>query len=138
MEENILNLIPQKPPFVMVGKLLHSKDGLTRTSFLIEEDNIFVENGEFREPGLIENIAQTAAAGAGFFAKLNDQPVEVGYIGSVKNLKIFSLPKIYDELITEIKIEHRVFDVTIISGKSWCNDAIVAQCDLVIIANNAN
>ena len=109
IEENILNLIPHRPPFVMIGKLLYSEDGLTRTSFLIRGDNIFVENGEFREPGIIENIAQTAATGAGYFAKLNDNPVVVGYIGSVKNLKIFSLPKVNDELITEIRIEQRIF-----------------------------
>jgi predicted hotdog family 3-hydroxylacyl-ACP dehydratase len=61
-EENVLNLIPQKPPFVMIGRLLHWDEKLTRTSFLVNDDNVFVEDGEFREPGLIENIAQTAAA----------------------------------------------------------------------------
>ncbi|HMJ46203.1 MAG TPA: hypothetical protein VK498_02685, partial [Ferruginibacter sp.] len=62
----ILSYIPQRPPFVMVDKILSSGESSTRTSFIIHEKNIFVENGKFREPGLVENIAQTAAAGAGY------------------------------------------------------------------------
>lgn len=136
-EENVLNIIPQKPPFVMIGKLLHWDEKLTRTSFLVNEDNVFVENGELREPGLIENIAQTAAAGAGYKAKLNGTTVAVGYIGAIKNLVIFAMPKINDELITEVIIEDQVFDVTIISGKSWCNKKLIAQCEMNIFIGNS-
>ncbi|MEJ0104073.1 MAG: hypothetical protein WDO19_16580 [Bacteroidota bacterium] len=57
-EENILPLIPQRPPFVMIDKLLFCGDTTSRSGLLIRDDNIFVENGEFREPGLVENIAQ--------------------------------------------------------------------------------
>jgi predicted hotdog family 3-hydroxylacyl-ACP dehydratase len=139
LEENMLNLIPQRPPFVMVGNLLHSDEKLTRTSFLVREDNIFVENGELKEPGLIENIAQTAAAGAGYKAKLNNNPVAVGYIGAVKNLEIFAMPKINDELITEVTICPDFYrdDVTIISGKSWCNEKLMAQCEMKIFIGNS-
>jgi predicted hotdog family 3-hydroxylacyl-ACP dehydratase len=137
VEENVLNLIPQKPPFVMIGRLLHWDEKLTRTSFLVNEDNVFVEDGEFLEPGLIENIAQTAAAGAGYKAKLNGTTVAVGYIGAIKNLEIFALPKMQDELITEVIIEDQVFDITIITGKCWCNKKLMAQCELKIFIGNA-
>lgn len=131
-EENILNLIPQKPPFVMVDKLLYSEEKITRTSFIIAQENIFFENGKFLEAGLIENIAQTAAAGAGYRSRLNNNPVSVGYIGAVKNLEIFALPKMNDELITEVTIEDQVFNVTIISGKVWCKEKLIAQCEMKI------
>lgn len=136
LEENILNLIPQRPPFVMVDKLLDWSENHLRTSFSVKPDNIFVENNEFREPGLIENIAQSAAAGAGYAVRLNNKKVAVGYIGAIKNLEIFGLPKINDELFTEVNIENRVFDVTIISGVITCNNMILARCEMKIFINN--
>jgi len=50
-EEDILTLIPQKPPFVMVGKLLFSDDDHTKTSFTIPADNVLVIDGKFTEAG---------------------------------------------------------------------------------------
>lgn len=132
LEENIQALIPQRPPFVMIDKLLYSGETITRTSFLITEENIFIENGEFCEAGLMENIAQSAAARAGYIAYLESKPVSVGYIGAVKNLEIFVMPKINDELITEVKIESHVFDFMLISGCIYCKDRSVATCEMKI------
>ncbi len=133
--DNIETLIPQRPPFVMIGKLLNFTDTTTTTGFSIEPDNIFVENGLFKEPGLVENIAQTAAARAGYVSKTENKPVLVGYIGAVNNLQVFMLPKTGDELITEITIENQIFDVTLISGKITCNGQPVAQCKMKIFIN---
>lgn len=135
-EGDILSLIPQKPPFVMVDELLFSDDNITRTSFTIAADNVFVINGEFSEAGLMENMAQTAAAGSGNMARIEARPVATGYIGQVKNLEIFDLPKIGDELLTEVKIEVQVFDAAIVSGKVWCNDVVIAQCEMKIFINS--
>ncbi len=133
--DNIQSLIPQRPPFVMIDKLVSFSETETSTAFTIKADNIFVENGIFKEPGLVENIAQTAAARAGYVSKTEKKPVLVGYIGAVNNLKIFSLPKTGNELITEITIENQIFDVTLISGKIKCNDEIIAECKMKIFIN---
>lgn len=133
--ENIVSLLPQRAPFVMIDKLLYSGEKTTRTGLLVKESNIFVENGEFKEPGLIENIAQTVAARAGHIAQSENADVMVGYIGSVNDLQINALPKTGDELITEITIENQIFDVTIISGKICCNENIIAQCQMKIFIN---
>ncbi len=134
-KENIQALIPQRPPFVMIDTLVSFSGQSTTTGFSIRADNIFVENGTFKEPGLVENIAQTAAARAGYISKKEDKPVEVGYIGSVNNLQVFALPKTGDELITEITIENQIFDVTLISGKVSCNGELMAQCNMKIFIN---
>jgi predicted hotdog family 3-hydroxylacyl-ACP dehydratase len=133
--ESILSLIPQKPPFVMVEDLLFSDDNITKTSFTVQADNVFVIDGEFSEAGLMENMAQTAAAGSGNMARIENRPVATGYIGQVKNLEVFALPKIGDVLFTEIKIEVQVFDAGIVSGKVWCNDEVIAQCEMKIFIN---
>lgn len=131
-EEDILLLIPQRPPFVMIDSLLYSDENSTRTTFRVTAENIFVVDGRLREPGLLENIAQTAAARAGAIARMEGKPVAIGYIGAVKHLEIAGLPRVNDELITEIRIEDQVFNVTIISGRVWCNEITLAQCEMKI------
>lgn len=131
-KEDIQSLIPQKPPFVMIDQLIGFDGKCTRTTFQVRKDNIFVVHGELREPGLVENIAQTAAAGAGYISQKESKPVLVGFIGAVKDLQVFDLPKTGDILETEISIENQVFDATLISGKIKCDGVILAQCEMKI------
>ncbi|MEO8885695.1 MAG: 3-hydroxyacyl-ACP dehydratase [Mucilaginibacter sp.] len=133
--EDILSLIPQKPPFVMVDELLFCDDAHTKTGFTVTVDNVLVINGAFTEAGLMENMAQTAAAGEGSLARIEDRPITVGYIGAVKNLEVFELPKVGDELITETKIETRLLDIAVVTGKVWRNDQLIAQCEMKVFTN---
>ena len=65
-KENILTLIPQRPPFVMIDEFSSSSALSTRTKFHVTAENIFADEGMLAEAGLVENIAQTAAARAGY------------------------------------------------------------------------
>jgi predicted hotdog family 3-hydroxylacyl-ACP dehydratase len=132
--DDIIPLIPQKLPFVMVGKLLYADEVAARSSFLIAEDNVLVKEGHFQEAGLLENMAQTAALGAGYLARVENRPVVSGYIAAVNNLEVFSLPGISDELITEVKIENRIFNVTVISGKVWNKGKLVASGEMKLFS----
>ncbi len=120
----------------MVGKLLFTDETSTRSSFLITGDNVFVKDNIFQEAGLLENMAQTGALRAGYTAKEENKPVALGYIGAVRDFEIYSLPKVNDELITEITIENEVFDVTIFSGKVWHNKDLVAKCTMTVFKGN--
>ena len=144
--KNINDLIPQKFPFVMIDQLDDSDETSTRCSFTIRDENIFTVDGAFREAGLIENIAQTAAARVGFIAMMEKKDVPVGFIGAVKNLEIndlpkktlkdsHNLPKTGETIVTELKITNTVFDVTIISGTVCLGDKIIAQCEMKIVIN---
>jgi len=137
-KENIQALIPQGPPFVMIDTLVQSGEASTSASLVVQADNIFVEEGLFREAGIVEHIAQTAAARSGYEMQQCNAPLRTGYIGAVKNLQIFSLPQIGDELVTEIKIENRIFDITMISGQTHSNGKLVASCEMKIFINKLN
>lgn len=128
--QDIQSLIPQAAPFVMIDQLLYADDNITRTSFRIKEGHVFVEDGLFREPGLMENIAQTAAAGAGYRAKQENNPIAGGFIGAVKNFEVFALPAINEEIATEVVIKNQVFNVTIIEGKIWDGEKLIASCEM--------
>ena len=130
-------LIPQKPPIEMVDKLWYNDDTTTISGFTVSSTNIFCEDGLFREPGIVENIAQTAALRVGYIVsqmEKNGEKVDppVGYIGAIKKLIIHQLPKVGSELKTEVRIQHVVFDVTLISGKTTLNGELVAECEMKI------
>jgi predicted hotdog family 3-hydroxylacyl-ACP dehydratase len=130
-------LIPQKSPIEMVDKLWFNDETTTVSGFTVKEDNIFCKDGYFNEPGIIENIAQTAAIRAGYMASLlmkDGIPGEppVGYIGAIKKLVIHQLPKAGSELKTEIIVQQVVFDVTLISGRSTVDGEPVAECEMKI------
>jgi 3-hydroxymyristoyl/3-hydroxydecanoyl-(acyl carrier protein) dehydratase len=131
-EQDITTYIPQRSPFVMIEKLEYADGNVTRTSFTITEGNIFAQNGFFQEPGLVENIAQTAAAGIGYICRAENKPVPVGYIGAVQNLVITGLPAVGDVIETEVAIKNQVFDVTIINGTIRANGEVLAQCEMKI------
>jgi predicted hotdog family 3-hydroxylacyl-ACP dehydratase len=131
-KENITEYIPQKPPVVMIDTLNYCEGAVTKTSFKIEAGNVFVKNGILHEPGIIENIAQTAAAKAGYeVKKLGKEPL-LGFIGAIKDLKIHSFPAVGKLLETTVTIKNEVMGVTIIEGVSTCDGNPVAECEMKI------
>lgn len=132
----ISELIPQRDPIIMVDKITHSDDNLTVTSFKIREDNIFCSQGFLQESGLIENIAQTAAARAGYIRKEKELETIVGYIGGIKNLRINALPEDDAEIVTTVKVTNTVFNVTIVKGEVRNKNGFVfAECEMKIFLN---
>ena len=131
-KESTIHLIPQRPPFVMIDKILSSEEGKTSTTFYIKEDNIFSENGFFREPGMIENIAQSFAAGRGYEGAKEKKDPQIGYIGSIKALKIHFFPRVNTEIKTEVFILNQVLNFTSVSGKILSEDKVAAECEIVI------
>jgi predicted hotdog family 3-hydroxylacyl-ACP dehydratase len=132
LEDGILPLIPQRPPFVMVDQLVSCDEICSRTTLRVREDNVLVADGELSEAGLIENIAQTAAAGVGYVAQQSGEPILTGYIGAIKNLEVFALPGVDDIIETEVTIEKHIFDVTMISGNVKCKGVLLAKCEMKI------
>jgi len=120
----------------MADHLLYADEAKAATNFTIRADNVFVENGEFVAAGLLENIAQTVAAGAGYKEWIEGKAVSGGYIASVRNFEIFFLPKVNDLLTTEVAVTGKLFTVTAINGKVFLNDELVAQCEMKIFANS--
>jgi predicted hotdog family 3-hydroxylacyl-ACP dehydratase len=129
-------LIPHRPPFVMVDKIIEANDDCFKTSFHIKESNILTRNGYFSEAGIIENIAQSIAISRGYHHLKEGNLPKIGYIGSIKNLTIHTLPKVNTEIVTEIIITHELLHFTSVHGKSYQNNIVLATCDLTIATQN--
>ena len=131
-QDNITAIIPQRHPFVMIDQLVSCDEIFSNTTFLIKADNVLVDDGEFCEAVITENIAQTAAAGFGYIMLQNKKPIAAGYIAAIKNLEIFALPKVGEIVETNVAVTNQIFDVTIISGSVRCNGTLLASCEMKI------
>ena len=130
--KEILELIPQKPPMVMVNGLIQNNEIKTIAQLQLDKSNIFCQSGFFQEAGIIENIAQTAALGTGYAAKKSGSKPRTGFIGSIKRLTIYELPKDNDILQTTVSILHQLLNATVIKGEVFVNNKLMAEGEMNI------
>lgn len=130
--EEILTLIPQRQPMVMVDSLLEASETGATTQLTISNGNIFLEDNLFKEPGLVENIAQTAAAQIGYICRQKMVPVPIGYIAAIKDLNIKKLPPLKSTIITRITIKDVILDITRVEGIVMWQHEEVCRCEMRI------
>lgn len=121
------NLIPQKFPFVMVDKVLAFGENFITSGFTVEETNIFTENSIFQEAGLIEHMAQSVALYTGYQFFLKQEPAPTGYIGSIKSIEIFQLPKVNDNLVTKVNVLQEFAGITLVDISVLLNEVEIAR-----------
>ena|SRR5688572_14329465 len=131
-KENILKYIPQRDPICLVHSIYECSEEGVKTGFLVEADHFFVNDGHLTEAGIVENLAQSCAAQAGYVCSLRNIPPKVGFIANIKDLKIHSLPPLNAEVITEVVKKAFVMNVTLVLAKSTCNGEPVAECEMKI------
>ena len=130
--EGIKDLIPQRYPMIMVDTFYGATESEADTGLKIADDNLFCSDGFFSEPGLVEHIAQSASAYAGYQAKIKNNPTPIGYIGEVKKFRINFLPRTGDELRTHIRIISEVLGVSLLAAETKVNGEVAAQCQMKI------
>lgn len=116
----------------MVDGLIKHDDVSTTSRLKLSNRNIFCKNGYFQEPGLIENIAQTAALRAGYTAYKKNMKAEIGFIGAVKKMKIHQLPVDTSVLKTVITVLTEVANATIIKGEVYEGSILMAEGEMSI------
>ena len=130
---DIHDLLPQKEPMVMVGRLIALDETRAVTETEVLPDNLFVEDGCFSASGLIENIAQTCAARLGYANKfILKKDVQIGYIGAIRNLEIMDLPRVGDVIRTTVEVKEEVFGMTLVSASVMCNGHLLATTEITI------
>ena len=128
----ITDYIPQRPPFVMVDELLDSQPESAVTQWVVPAENVLLEGSELQAAGLMENVAQSAAAWVGYQAKMQNQQVRIGYIGAVKQMLVHRLPHVGETLRTTIEVINTVFDITLVHAVVRVADEVLAEMDLKI------
>ncbi|UUF15647.1 MULTISPECIES: ABC transporter permease [Flavobacterium] len=137
---DIQNYLPHRAPMLMVDLILDIDANFVETTFLIKEDNIFVQNTVFIEAGLIENTAQTCSSIVGkkyFFDEdgtENENVNVIGFISALKNVKIHSLPKVGETIITKANLVSKFagddYTLCTMSCQSSVEDQILLECEI--------
>jgi predicted hotdog family 3-hydroxylacyl-ACP dehydratase len=128
----IRELIPQREPIIMLDTFYGATESEADTGLVISDDNLFCSDGYFIEPGLVEHIAQSASAFAGYKAKAGNRPTPVGYIAEVKKFRIHFLPHVGDCLRTHIRIISEVLGVSLLTAETKVEEEVVARCEMKI------
>lgn len=128
----IEKLIPQKAPMVMVDGLIEHNENVTVSRLVLSSNNLFCKDGFFHEPGLVENMAQTAALRSGYEAFLKNEKPKVGFIGSLKNIEIHELPKDTDELQTKLTVLNELLQALIIRCEVFVEKKLMAEGEITI------
>jgi len=104
---DIKHYLPHQAPMLMVDKFVDIDNQQVETKFEIKKDNIFIQNEFFIEAGLIENAAQTCSSivAQSYFIDENNNEISgievIGFISTIKSIKIHNLPKVGDTLTTK-------------------------------------
>lgn len=131
----ILSLIPQRAPMVMISRVIAYSKNQIQTEFDLDYENIFVTNDVFSESGMLENIAQTAAAMVGMEARKNREEVPLGFIGGINKVQVSGYATLESTINTQVEILREVVNITLIRGKCFKLDELLLECEMKIVVN---
>ena len=131
-----MDLIPQRIPFVFVDSLVYINDKTSHGVFKIPAENIFVKSGFYSASGMVESMAQTAAAGTGYLCRKNHKNIPLGYIGAVQKLEVFDWPPSNAEITMEINLITNILQVSLVSGIVKYREKVMTSCEMKIFVTN--
>jgi len=129
---DINDLIPQREPVRMIDTLYEATTSEARTGLSVSRDNIFYEGDHLSEMGLIENMAQSAAATAGVKNHLQGIPPSLGYIGEIKKCIFHSFPTDGEHLRTYVRYISEAAGVILYDIESRTDRAPCAECRMKV------
>lgn len=108
----------------------------SRTRFTVRADNLFVVDGQMDACGVIEHVAQSAAARVGWIFRETGQEIALGYIGAVNDFQLHFHPRTGDVIETEMDVVQEVFNITLIEARCRINGEYFASCRMKIFLDN--
>ena len=131
---DVLTLLPQRPPFVMIDRLIHFDEVVTTTQLEVRPDNLFMEaDGLLNNCALVENIAQTCAARIGYINQyIYKERVRLGFIGSIKNLQVLRPAREGEVLTTSIEVVQEVLQLTLVNATVKVGDETIVTAEMKI------
>ena len=128
----IEQLIPQRAPMLMVDALLEADGEAAVTCLTVRPDNLFMgDDGRLEETGLMEHIAQSVSALAGYVAVgAGAETPPVGYIGEIKHFHCYRRPCAGEQLHTTVRLGMEVNGVMLATGESRVDGEPVADVQL--------
>lgn len=134
---DVLELLPQRPPFIMIDRLVHFDKIVTTTEMTVRADNLFTEGSVLNPCALVENIAQTCAVRMGYINHyINKENVKLGFIGSIKNLCVMRPVRVGELLVTTIEVVEEVMQLTLVNATVKIGDETIVTAEMKIALSN--
>lgn len=133
LETNPLELIPQRPPMVLVDRFEGiDAEGVSTTGYTVVPAGLFVAGGRMSECGIIEHMAQSAAARIGWCCRAEGRPVPMGFIGAVSRLELHDLPRTGAHLRTRLRIVQEIGPLSLAEVRTEADGRPLAEGNLKI------
>ncbi|MBD5367426.1 MAG: pseudouridylate synthase [Bacteroides sp.] len=129
---NLYDIIPQRPPMVMIDSLVQCDSDATVTLFTIPSDCILVDDNCLTAEGMLENIAQTCAARIGYLNLQAGATVKLGFIGAVKDFTVSERPTIGRLIRTVVTVREEIFGITLVDADIYLDDRLIANTTMKI------
>jgi predicted hotdog family 3-hydroxylacyl-ACP dehydratase len=126
----ILQIIPQRPPFVFVDKVVYVDEQSAEINYTITEDCPLVDNKQLPLAGVLEHAAQSCAARIGYLQSTQNEPIRIGYIGAVKKLELKRVPAVGERLVTKVTLLESVLDISLLQCDTFVEGELIAQTTL--------
>lgn len=130
----IERLIPQRAPVLLVDRLLRASAEEGETCYTVTADGFFIDDeGCLAETGLLEHIAQSASALAGWRA-LQDGALHppLGFIGEVKKFCCYARPAAGSVLHTVVRLTAEADGVWLMEGETRSGQVVLASTRLKV------
>ncbi len=126
-------LVPHKPPMLMIDRLLEVRERASVTEMTVLEDMVFVgKYGTLDEASYPEIMSQAMAAQEGFRKLGSRNPQQEGFLLGIKNLEIPGSAKVGDVLRISLFKVAKYGDFGIIQGEVRKGDTVIARGELKV------
>ena len=132
-DTDIRDLIPQRDPVRMVDRLLRADDDSAEACLTVRAGNFFLDDGLLAETGVMEHIAQSASAFAGWRERQKGATsAPLGFIGEVKKFRCHRRPAVGEELHSVVTLLTEFDRILVIAAETRVADEVVAETQMKV------
>jgi predicted hotdog family 3-hydroxylacyl-ACP dehydratase len=98
-------VVPHSGRMVLLDRLLSVEEGRLTAEVVLRADSMFVRNGRARAIVSVEYMAQAVAAYVGTLSRSKNEPVEIGYLIGIREMKL-AVDHLEAGDVLEIEVQH--------------------------------
>ncbi|ATH07656.1 hypothetical protein BIY24_06770 [Halobacteriovorax marinus] len=121
----VLELLPQKPPFLFVDKVIERGEGVITTSLTLTGEEDFFKGHFPGNPIMPGVLLQEASFQSGALLMASLSGKGLGVVTKVSNAKFKNFVKPGDELIMQVSLVDQVSNAYYMKAKSTVNGKVV-------------
>ncbi|MEG2069904.1 MAG: hypothetical protein RR034_00815 [Bacteroidales bacterium] len=140
--DELLEYLPQRKPFVLVDSFYGILDKAAYTSFTLQKESILSNEKWYLEMVAIEFLAQSGIIMMNYKAKQNKEVVNInqlsGFICKIKKFQFSGTLRIEDQLIGKIISTYHLCNMMILHAECYVSHNKLFEGDYEVLSLNQN